>query len=145
MSTKALNQSFTVAGCEWWQFPDFVDSRGRLSVADFATAPFKVRRVFFISEVPAGQIRGNHAQKTGKQIMVALSGSILASVDDGRSKQEITLNKGNIGLFIRPKIWCTLSHFSAGAVLAVFASHPYDQTDQIHDYAEFLSAVAANL
>jgi hypothetical protein len=145
MSSDRLKQQLTVTGCQWWQFPDFVDSRGHLSVADLATTPFRVRRVFFISEVPTDQVRGDHAQKTGKQILVAVSGSIVATIDDGRSKQEFTLNKGNIGLFIQPKIWCTLSHFSAGAVLAVFASHPYDRADQIHDYAEFLSVVAADL
>ena len=35
-----------------------------------------------------------------------------------------------------------LSDFAPGAVLAVFASQPYDEADQIRDYAEFLSIVA---
>ena len=146
MNSNILKQQqLRVTGCQWWQFPDFVDSRGQLSVADLATMPFTVRRVFFISGVPAGEMRGNHAQKTGKEILLALSGSIVATIEDGRSKQEIALNEGNIGLFMQPKIWCALSQFSAGAILAVFASHPYDRADQIHDFAEFLSVAAGNL
>ena len=133
-----------VGGCQWWQFPDFVELRGRLLVADLATMPFEVRRVFFISKVPADETRGDHAQRINSEILLSLRGSVIVTIDDGKTKQQITLRKQGVGLFIPPKIWCALSHFSADAVLAVFASHPYNPANQISDYSEFLSVVATN-
>ena len=138
-------EQIDVSGCQLWRFPTFVDSRGQLTVADVAAMPFQVRRVFFISNVPKKQMRGNHALRASEQLLLAISGSVVVTVEDGKNKQEITLRDPTVGLVIAPKIWRVLSRFSEGAVLAVFASHPYDQANQIRDYAEFLSIAAGNL
>jgi UDP-2-acetamido-3-amino-2,3-dideoxy-glucuronate N-acetyltransferase len=39
-------------------------------------------------------------------------------------------------------VWGVQYKFSPGAVLLVFASHPYDPTDYIRDYDQFLDTVA---
>jgi len=39
--------------------------------------------------------------------------------------------------------WGTQYRYSADAVLLVLASHPYDASDYIRDYAEFLELRAA--
>ena len=131
-----------VRGCRLWRLPTIVDSRGRLTVAELATMPFPVKRLFFIADVPAGETRGHDAQGTTKELLLALGGSLLVTLDDGTRKQDVTLSGRGEGVFVAPKTWCVLSRFSPGAVLAVFASQPYDEADQIRDYAEFLSIVA---
>ncbi len=133
-----------VKGCRLWRFPTIADLRGRLTVAELAAMPFPVRRVFFVSGVPANQTRGNDARRAGEELLLALNGSMLVTLDDGRCKQDIMLRHGEVGLVVAPKTWCVLSRFSEGAVLAVFASHPYDEADQIRDYAEFRSIAAGN-
>jgi dTDP-4-dehydrorhamnose 3,5-epimerase-like enzyme len=137
-------EPLTVAGCRFWQFPTFADQRGYLTVADFATMSFPVRRVFYISQVPEGQTRANHAQRESKELLLAITGTVSVLIDDGRSRQSIVLWRRNVGLLIAPKTWCSLSHFSKDAVLAVFASHPYDVADQVADYDEFLSISVGN-
>ena len=137
-------EPLTVAGCRFWQFPTFADQRGNLTVADFATMSFPVRRVFYISQVPEGQTRANHAQRESKELLLAITGTVSVLIDDGRSRQSIVLWRRNVGLLIAPKTWCSLSHFSKDAVLAVFASHPYDVADQVADYDEFLSIAVGN-
>jgi len=137
-------EPLTVAGCRFWQFPTFADQRGYLTVADFATMSFPVRRVFYISQVPEGQTRANHAQRESKELLLAITGTVSVLIDDGRSRQSIVLWRRNVGLLIAPKTWCSLSHFSKDAVLAVFASHPYDVADQVADYDEFLSIAVGN-
>jgi dTDP-4-dehydrorhamnose 3,5-epimerase-like enzyme len=137
-------EPLTVAGCRFWQFPTFADQRGYLTVADFATMSFPVRRVFYISQVPEGQTRANHAQRESKELLLAITGTVSVLIDDGRNRQSIVLWRRNVGLLIAPKTWCSLSHFSKDAVLAVFASHPYDVADQVADYDEFLSIAVGN-
>jgi hypothetical protein len=69
---------------------------------------------------------------------------MVATVDDGTRRQEIVLQHRDVGLVIAPKIWHAVSRFTANAVLAVLASNPYDETDHIRDYAEFLSIAGGN-
>jgi UDP-2-acetamido-3-amino-2,3-dideoxy-glucuronate N-acetyltransferase len=138
------SEPLEVNGCHLWRFPAIADSRGHLTVAEFAAVPFPVRRIFFISDVPANQTRGKDAQITGEKLLLAISGSMLATVEDGTRRQEIMLQHRNVGLVLAPKTWCVVSHFSEGAVLAVLASNPYDEADYIRDYAEFRSIVAGN-
>ena len=137
--SKSSDEPVTVSGCRFWQFPTFADRRGNLTLADLATMSFPVRRMFYISQVPEGQTRANHAQRESEQLLLAVTGSVSVMIDDGRNKQTIVLRRHNVGLLIAPKTWCSLSQFSSDAVLAVFASHAYDAADQIADYDEFLS------
>jgi hypothetical protein len=133
-----------VARCRLCRFPALVDGRGYLMVAEFAEMPFPVRRVFFIADVPPGETRGDHAQRSCVELLLPVNGSVVVTVDDGSRKQDILLEDRNVGLVIPPEIWCVLSRFSAGAVVAVFASHPHDEADKIRDYAEFLAIASPN-
>ena len=49
------------------------------------------------------------------------------------------LNRPYFGLHIPPGIWAAEKGFSSGAICLVLTSHPYDPTDYLRDYSEFLS------
>jgi hypothetical protein len=138
------SEPLEVNGCRLWRFPTIAESGGHLTIAELAAMPFPVRRIFFISDVPENQTRGNDAQRMGEELLLAINGSVLATIEDGTRKQEIMLRDRNVGLAVAPKTWCAVSRFSEGAVLAVFASLPFDEADHIRDYAEFLSIAAGN-
>jgi hypothetical protein len=65
-------------------------------------------------------------------------------VDDGLNRQEIVLDRPEIGLHIRPLVWGTQYNYSADAALLVFASHSYDPNDYIRDYSTWLKTVKQN-
>jgi len=68
--------------------PKFEDPRGNLSfIEEFKQIPFKIERVYWIYDVPGGQVRGGHAFKEQQELIVALSGSFDVLVDDGIEKQ----------------------------------------------------------
>jgi UDP-2-acetamido-3-amino-2,3-dideoxy-glucuronate N-acetyltransferase len=116
------------------------DARGSLMAVDFEDFDaFKVKRIFFVYDVPTNNVRGEHAHKVCSQFLIALSGSVRILLDDGSYRREITLDKSNIGLLIPPMTWASQFQFSEGSVLGVLASHPYDNTDYIRDYKEFKS------
>jgi hypothetical protein len=65
-------------------------------------------------------------------------------LDDGRSRVDIRLDSGSIGVHVPPKVWGVQYKFTSDAVLLVFASDPYDKNDYISDYTEFLGATSKN-
>lgn len=96
-----------------------------------------IRRVFTISDVPAGGVRGDHAHRYCTQVVVCLQGSVSIDVDDGRDKVTMILGSASVGLSIPPGLWNRLTFAGPGTVLAVFCDQPYDPADYLRDRAEF--------
>ena len=116
------------------------DIRGNLLPMDIpADLPFAPRRVFFVYGVPSKEVRGAHAHRQCEQFLVALHGSVSCIVDDGASRAEYLLDDPSIGLHMPAMTWGTQYKYSVDAVLAVFASRPYEDADYIRDYEEFVS------
>jgi len=101
--------------------------------------PFDVNRVYYLYDIPGGELRGGHAHKELKQLIIAVSGSFDITLDDGNNKKTVSLNRPYYGLLIVPGIWRELSNFSSGAICLVLASTKYDEKDYIRDYSEFLN------
>ncbi len=56
--------------------PKIEDSRGNLTfIEEENHIPFIIKRVYWIYDVPGGQVRGGHAFKEQQELIVALSGS----------------------------------------------------------------------
>lgn len=128
--------------CRFLTLPTIIDLRGQLLVAELAAMPFSVRRVFFVSRVPPGVVRGGHAYESGAELLVAINGSVAVNLDDGTRRAEVILRHPGLGLVVGPMIWCTQSQFSEDAILGVFASLPYDPSNYVSEYAKFQSMIA---
>ena len=130
----------TVNDVRLLNFPKFADARGNLSFAEEGQQiPFTLKRAYWIYDVPGGESRGAHAHKNLEQLIIALSGSFVVTLDDGREKREFFLNRPYQGLYVGPGLWRNLEEFSSGAVAMVLASELYSEDDYIRDYSEFLA------
>lgn len=119
--------------------PRFLDKRGNLScVEQLKHIPFKIKRSYWIYDVPDGESRGGHAHKALSQLIVAVSGSFTVTLNDGDVKRTFLLNRPDQGLYVMSGIWLTLDEFSLGAVCLVLASEEYSEDDYIRNYDEFL-------
>jgi dTDP-4-dehydrorhamnose 3,5-epimerase-like enzyme len=119
--------------------PVVVDSRGSLSFAQYEeTLPFLPKRYFIVFDVGEGQTRGGHAHSKVHQLLSCVKGSCLVSLDDGKTRDEVWLDRPELALYIPPKIWASQEQFSLDAVLVVLASDVYDPDEYIRDYNEFL-------
>ena len=102
--------------------------------------PFKIQRVYYLYDIPAGEERGGHAHKDLYQLIVALSGSFDVILKDGSLDKTITLNRPHLGLQIIPGIWRELVNFSGGAIAMVLASEKYTESDYVRDINEFIKS-----
>ena len=120
--------------------PKISDSQGRgnLSFIEKNIIPFKIKRVYYLYDVPSDGSRGGHAHKKLNQFLIPLSGSFDVIVDDGSSKKTFTLNKPNKGLYIPNGIWREMENFSSGAICLVLASDYFDESDYFRDYKRFI-------
>jgi hypothetical protein len=127
MQTKLIN------------LPKFEDPRGNLSFLEENNhIPFRIERVYWIYDVPGGQVRGGHAFMEQREFIIALSGSFDVVVDDGKNKQVYSLNRSYYGLYIPNGLWRQMENFSTNSLAVVLSSTKYEESDYIRDYDAFL-------
>lgn len=118
------------------------DLRGSLAAVELAQdLPFVPARFFAVFDVPSRDVRGEHAHRACEQVLVCLRGSVACIVDDGAARSETRLDRPDVGLYVPAMVWGTQYRYTDDAVLAVFASLPYDADDYIREYDAFLAAV----
>lgn len=132
-----------VNGCRMLEFPTIADPRGNLAFVESRRhVPFAIERVFHLYDVPGGAYRGSHAHHTLFQVLIAVSGSFEVHLDDGETRRSVLLNRANVGLLLTPYTWQSMDNFSSGSVCLVFASAPFDESDYLREYDEFLRVAA---
>lgn len=122
--------------------PKIEDDRGNLSFIEEDThIPFKIKRVYWIYDVPGGEFRGSHAYRNSEELVVALSGSFDIILHDGKEEKKYSLTRSYYGLYIPRLIFRRLENFSTNSLALVLSSTHYDQSDYIRDFNEFLTFV----
>ena len=122
--------------------PVVTDPRGDLTFIEGENhIPFPIRRVYYLYNVPVDAERGGHAHYDLEQVVFALSGSLRIKIDNGSTKTEYWLNNPQKGLYINKLIWREMDSFSQGAVCMVLASRPYDESDYLREYDDFISTI----
>jgi hypothetical protein len=119
--------------------PRIEDSRGNLTfIEEENHIPFIIRRVYWIYDVPGGEIRGSHAFRETEELIISLSGSFDVVLHDGINCQKFQLNRSYTGLYVPKMIWRKLENFSTNSQALILASSGYDSKDYIRDYEEYL-------
>lgn len=131
----------TIHDCKIIDLPKIHDPRGNLSfVENGRPMPFVIRRVYWIYDVPGGEVRGGHAYKELQEFFIAISGSFDVVLNDGQNTKIETLNRAYSGLYVPNMIWRRLENFSTNAVCLILASMPYKEDDYSRDFKIFQEA-----
>ena len=129
--------------CRIIDLPRISGENGDLTVIENTECcPFKIKRVYYLYDVPSDADRGGHSHRSLQSLIIAVSGSFTVTLDDGASRRDYTLNRPFRALLVKQGIWRTLSNFSSGSVCLVVASEKYDEEDYVRDYDTFLSLTA---
>ena len=128
-----------VAGVTLHTLPLIRDLRGDLTVGEIEKdVPFAVRRYFVVFNVPSKEVRGEHAHRACEQFLICLRGSCAVLVDDGSVRQEVLLDRPNLGIYMPAMTWGVQYRYSEDAALLVLTSRVYEPSDYIRSYDEFL-------
>lgn len=103
--------------------------------------PFEIKRIFYTYNIPSNKIRGNHAYRKTRQVIICISGSVKIKCFDGKEEKVYELTNPSQGVYIDPKIWRTTYNHSSDCVLLILSSHEYNEDDYIRDYDEFMGEV----
>lgn len=123
-------------------FEVYGDERGSLiAFEENHNVPFDIKRIYYIFGTNGDVRRGLHAHKNLKQIAICISGSCSFILDDGITKESLTLESRYRGLYIEGLVWHEMYDFSPDCVLMVIADDYYNENDYIRDYQEFLKAI----
>lgn len=118
--------------------PKILDDRGNLSfLENFSQLPFEIKRVYWIYDVPGGEVRGGHAFKQQNEVLVVLSGSVDIVVHDGHEERRFSLNRSYIGLYVPNMLWRHIESFSTNAVVLVVSDTIYAENDYLRDFEEY--------
>lgn len=118
--------------------PKIIDPRGNLTFIEMGKQiPFEICRVYWIYDVPGGEIRGSHAFLKNQELVIALSGSFDVVLDDGNEPKKYHLNRSYYGLYVPAMLWRTMENFSTNSVALVLSSVRYNPSDYVRDYKEF--------
>lgn len=142
MDSEAGFPHVFAGGTRLIRVPGVLDLRGNLvHLTSRVEIPFEIQRVFFVYGVPSRDVRGEHAHRALHQLLVCVHGVCHIIVDDGSRRDELILDDPTVGLYVPPMVWSIQYKYSPDAVLAVLASAPYDPSDYIRDYDEYLQLV----
>lgn len=133
--------NISVANAQIMDIPKIIanDGRGNLSIVELDFLPYKIKRVYYLYDIPSDTVRGGHAHKELYQFLIAVSGSFDVVLDDGTQTKRFHLNRPYQGLLIPSGLWRVLENFSAGAVCLSLVSESYDETDYIRSYQDFIA------
>lgn len=121
--------------------PEFVDDRGLLvSLEAHKSVPFDIQRVYFLTNLKDSK-RGFHAHRDLTQVLLCIKGSFTLTLDNGRIREDRTLDNPSTGVLITNSMWREMSNFSPDCVILVLASRHYDENDYIRNYDDFLESV----
>jgi oxalate decarboxylase/phosphoglucose isomerase-like protein (cupin superfamily) len=117
------------------QLPKIIDPRGNLTFMQSPEQiPFVIERVFWIYDIPGGEIRGGHAYKNQKEIIIALSGSFdVVITNEAGEKETFHLNRSYFGLYIPPATWRHIENFSTNSLGLHISSSKYDENDYVRE------------
>src|SRR5438445_7630326 len=127
------NTNYSVNDCRPVEFPVSGTDTAFLvePLRNGIEAPFPVKRMYYLFDIPDNKVRGGHAHKALQQIIIAIKGSFSLKLSDGLSEKIVTLDSPFAGIHLVPGIWRELYDFTPGATCMVLASEVYDEKDYI--------------
>ncbi len=118
--------------------PTHADTRGRLTPLDFGALPFVPQRLFTVTDVPPGGIRGQHGHRSSRQLLVCLQGEIAVEMRHHDATAATVLHAGGPALLLEPGVWCSQAYRDRQTLLLVLASEPYDPASYIDPWGQAL-------
>lgn len=115
-------------------FDELGDERGKLVVIEnLKNIPFEIKRIFYIYGTKPNVIRGQHANKISRFVLINLAGECKIKVNDGEKEEVFLMNKPNQGIYLDRLVWKDMYDFSEDAILLVLSDSEYIKNEYIYE------------
>ena len=99
----------------------------------------EIKRVYFSVAVEQGVVRGHHAHKMLKQVIMVITGSYNFELENRFGiRKAVSLYPGE-GLFIHKPVWRVFTSLEPNSSFVTLCSCHYDERDYIRDHEVFLT------
>lgn len=121
------------------EFPQHGDDRGHLVVLEERSdIPFTIKRVFYIYGSDPDVVRGQHANRESKFVLVNVAGtSKVKTIEPDGTEMIFELDRPHTGVYLPQMVWKDMYDFSEDSVLLVFANTHYDDSEYIRDFEKY--------
>lgn len=126
------------------EFPQHGDDRGHLVIVEGGKdIPFDIKRAFYIYGSAKDVVRGQHANRKTRFVLINVAGRSKVLVKDGEGNEAVfCLNRPHTGIYLPEMVWKEMYDFSEDSVLLVLASEHYDSSEYICDYEQFRKEIS---
>ena len=133
-----------MTGVKELEFRELGDDKGHLVVLESGIdITFAFKRLFYIYGSESGVVRGQHANRKSKFVLLNIAGSCKVKVLDGRGNEEVfVLDKPHAGIYLPPMYWKNMYDFSPDSILLVLSSEHYDTNEYIRDFDMYVKEIA---
>ncbi len=125
------------------EFSQKGDDRGHMVVVEGARdIPFEIKRIFYIYGSDKNVVRGQHANRKSKFVLINVAGTSKVKVLDGKGNEAVySLNRPHTGVYLPEMVWKDMFDFSEDSVLLCLSSEHYDANEYIRNYDDFVKEV----
>ena len=120
------------------------DANGCLGIIEFESLDFVPQRIYWLSDIPQGGVRGRHAHKSLRQLFVLMQGSMSIEIFQGSDKTLYELKSRGESLVIPPGLWRNIRNASVDAILLVLCDQSYSEDDYIRNFNDYLTWCGQN-
>ncbi len=109
---------------------------GMLSYMELTDLDFIPRRMYYITHVPKGEVRGKHGHYKDQQYLFCVQGQIkITFVCKAKGTQTKILNAGDVVLLDR-MVWSSQEYMTGNDILLVLCSTKFDESDYFYNKEE---------
>mgnify|MGYP003653790991 FL=1 len=108
------------------------DEKGILSYMELTDLKFIPRRMYYITKVPKGEIRGKHGHYEDQQYLFCLQGKVKVDMVSKRGEETVVLYPGD-SIYIDRMIWAQQQYLSGNDILLVLCSTKHSDDDKFSD------------
>ena len=105
---------------------------GILSYMELTDLDFIPHRMYYISNVPKGEVRGKHGHYEDQQYLFCLQGQIKIDFVSKDGEKTQVLNPGDV-TFLDRMVWSQQQYMTGDEILLVLCSRKFNKEDYFYD------------
>jgi len=111
------------------------EETGILRYMELTDLKFIPRRMYYITDTPKGEVRGNHGHYEDQQYLFCVQGKIKVTLHSKEEIRTVFMEPGDVVLLDR-MVWAQQEYMTGNDILLVLCSTAFDKEDYFYDKEE---------